>query len=231
MTTVTWPTDIVAQVCDFRLQKNTTRFTSPITRSVQSLDRQGKRWMGMYRFTVGREKGKRIQALLDSGDEFLLWDMAHPFGLPFGENEDQTGIGTSEFADGGSPSITTIFSDGTRFGAANTNIVVRGGHDVGATTLDTRRWLQNGAALNAGDYIEVAGYLYMLTADAVADSLGRATLSLNRGLVTDVDGEEIVVRQRPRARMLLQDDDQNDRPIDPDQVWRFNLSFFEKLPA
>lgn len=75
----TWPSDIIARACDLYLQKNTSRFVSPITRTIQTLDRPGRRWIGQFNFRLGtRARAQRMIATLDKGDSFLLWDMRHP---------------------------------------------------------------------------------------------------------------------------------------------------------
>lgn len=64
-----------ASRCDFYLQKNTTRFSSPITRTMQTLDRAGRRYVARYTFrVVGQEDAQAITAMLTRGDSFLMWD-------------------------------------------------------------------------------------------------------------------------------------------------------------
>lgn len=237
MTTITWPTDLVAQTCDFRLQKNTLRSISPIAKTVQTMDRQGKRWMAQLRFRVGRAKGQRIQALLDSGDEFSLWDMAHSRGLPLGPNLDRSSIAVTYFYTAGSPGGQTRFRDGgsptvrTGFSGGAAGVRIRGGWAVGSSEPLSDGWVANSTPLLGGDYVQIGDYLYMLTEDLDADGFGRAYLPLNRGLLAAAAHRDLITRTRPRAMMLLQDDDQNQRPVTPDQLWEFNLSFFEKLPV
>lgn len=74
--TVTWPSSVIASRVEFYLEKNTTRFVSPITKTVQTLDRNGRRWMASFTFRVfEEEKARLVDAMLDDGDSFLMWDM------------------------------------------------------------------------------------------------------------------------------------------------------------
>lgn len=74
-----WPTDIIADEVDFYLEKNVSNFQSPLVKSIQILDRPGRRWRANYRFVVpGRNNIRRFDALLDSDVVFLIWDMLNP---------------------------------------------------------------------------------------------------------------------------------------------------------
>lgn len=74
-----WPNRLIAQSMDFYLQKNTTRYPSPITKTVQTLDRQGRRWIARIVLRgKGQKFGQYVDALIDRGDSFLLWDMRRP---------------------------------------------------------------------------------------------------------------------------------------------------------
>lgn len=71
-----WPTSVIASRCDFRLQKNFSDFQSPITRTVQRLDRPGRRYVARYTFRgVGQAYGQAMSARINRGDTFLMWDM------------------------------------------------------------------------------------------------------------------------------------------------------------
>lgn len=74
-----WPSRLIAHRLDFYLQKNTTRYPSPITKTVQTLDRQGRRWIARLVLRgKGRKLGQYVDALIDRGDTFLIWDMRRP---------------------------------------------------------------------------------------------------------------------------------------------------------
>lgn len=74
-----WPADIIADEVDFYLEKNVSFMPSPLVKSVQILDRPGRRWRATYRFVVpGRNSIRRFDALLDSDVTFLMWDMLSP---------------------------------------------------------------------------------------------------------------------------------------------------------
>lgn len=74
-----WPLTFDARSVAFYLQKNTTRFASPLTRTIQTLDRPGRRWVAEYVFrVVGHRDGQALDALINRGDSFLMHDMGRP---------------------------------------------------------------------------------------------------------------------------------------------------------
>lgn len=76
----TWPTTqfFIATRCNFYLEKNRGFFISPLAKTIQTVDRPGKRWRANYDFEGNKEWGQTIEALLDKGDTFGLWDMVRP---------------------------------------------------------------------------------------------------------------------------------------------------------
>lgn len=77
-----WPSDICAQAVELYLEKNTARYVSPLSKTIQTLDRPGRRWVGHFTFRTGKRAiAQRIMALLDKGDSFLIWDMRHPYPI------------------------------------------------------------------------------------------------------------------------------------------------------
>jgi len=85
------------------------------------------------------------------------------------------------------------------------------------------------APLDAGDYIEVGGWLYMLIDDAEADGNGRAALSIAPRVRADTAADTLIVRHRPKSPMMLSDDDQPNRSIQVGTVYHYTLSFVEAL--
>lgn len=74
-----WPLTFDARSVAFYLQKNTTRLASPLTRTIQTLDRPGRRWVAEYVFrVVGHRDGQALDALINLGDSFLMHDMGRP---------------------------------------------------------------------------------------------------------------------------------------------------------
>lgn len=76
MSVITWPRDIIASRVEFYMEKNTTRNASPLSKTVQTLDRQGRRWVATFDFRIFVEElARKMDAMLDDGDTFLIWDM------------------------------------------------------------------------------------------------------------------------------------------------------------
>lgn len=74
-----WPTDIIADECDFYMEKNASFFESPIAKTIQVLNRAGRRWVAEYRFVVpGKANFTDFDGLIDSDITFLMWDMVRP---------------------------------------------------------------------------------------------------------------------------------------------------------
>lgn len=232
-----WPTDIVAYRCDFYLRANTSVFQSPVTRSTQRLKRQGQLWMATLSFRLARAKDQRLAAMLALLDgaygTVRVWD--HAQRLPLGENLDRSSLPITYFSSGGSPSVLTGFSSAgspsviTYFYGGAAQVIVQGWHALGSTDVLTDGWYPSITVLKAGDKVEIDERLYLLTADAVSSSIGRATLSVRPPLRADVDHAEVVTRTRPRAEMRLVDDDQPARPADVDGQYERTITLVEVL--
>lgn len=98
-----WPLRVAPSSCDFYLQKNTGRFISPLTKSVQTIDRQGRLWIARFTFRLmGRELGQQMDARLDRGDSFLMWDMRRERPL----NGELTGVALNAAALRGATTLT-----------------------------------------------------------------------------------------------------------------------------
>ena len=220
-----WPDDIVPNACEFFLQHNTTVFESPITRTRQRLRRPGERWMCTASFRLVREKAQRLDALLaklsGSYDTVRLGDWARI--RPSGDNLDKSGIPNTIFSDG------TTFTDGTGFAVPNEIARVRYGEVRGSSTIRTEGWMPDTAPLDAGDYIEVGGWLYMLAEDAFANGVGDSILQVVPRVRETVASQTLLVRQRPKSPMMLIDDDQPNRSIQVGTVYHYTLSFAEAL--
>lgn len=228
-----WPTDLQPYRWNFYLQNRSTVFRSPLTGSRQVLTRQGARWIATGGFRLTRDKAQRFEALLAKmrGQAFTvnLWDLARP--EPRGPALDLSSIAASlwvspggvltHFASHDSPPVLTGFA-----GAA-AGLTVYGSHAIGADTLIIRGFPQYTTQLLAGDYVGLGGYLYMLTDDATANGLNRATLSLNRGLVTAVAHRAAVTLVRPSTPMQLVDDDQPNRGSSSARVFEYSVSLVE----
>lgn len=60
------------------MEKNVTPLPSPLTRTVQILDRPGRRWVAEIEAQGDRNYGRRMDALLDRGLTFGIWDFERP---------------------------------------------------------------------------------------------------------------------------------------------------------
>lgn len=76
-----WPSGLVSGVSrvEMYLQRNVSRSVSPISRTVQELQRQGKRWIATIDVDGDRIVGQLMDALLDRGDSFLVYDFTRPY--------------------------------------------------------------------------------------------------------------------------------------------------------
>jgi hypothetical protein len=199
---VSWPTDIYPYRCDFYLQNNTSTFTSPITRTTQRLRFQGSKWLCEASFHLDRQKSQRIDALLDSQQGAYGSFYLWDFARDAPYN------GTPA----GSQTVTATYARGV------TSVAING-------LPLSQTWLI------AGDLIQIADYLYRITADIAANGSGVGTATLNRGLVEALSGSNPVTLTRPRVEMMLRDDDQPRRSKHYDSLYEYSLQFVEVLPA
>ena len=152
-----WPLTFPARSLALYMQKNTSRFQSPLTRTIQTLDRPGRRWVAeMVIRVVGHANGQALDALLARGDSFLLHDMGRPKPL----NGVITGVqlvgahlrGNTSIAVDGLPASQTWLKAGDYAGIGsklymlNEDVLADG---AGAGTLELNRGLLADAADNA----------------------------------------------------------------------------------
>ncbi|WP_313818722.1 hypothetical protein [Cupriavidus sp.] len=83
MATLDWPDDLVPAKVTWGLQSNTEAFTSPLNRSVQTLERPGARWKVTLEFPPKKDVDVgRLEAFLASlggmAGRFTLWPHARP---------------------------------------------------------------------------------------------------------------------------------------------------------
>lgn len=200
----TWPTDLIPINWGFFRQHNTTLFQSPITRSRQTLQRQGELWMGSGTWLLARADAQRMDALLEmlkgAAVAVDMWDFARP--SPLGSN------------------------------AASGTVEVNGVASAGDTSFGSQGWTpsQTGVLLT-GDLIHIDGYLYRCSQDVSSNGSGIATISLTSALRTDVGGSpsSFIIRTQPKASMFLLDDNQAKPFYDGNQMtYTYNLSFVEE---
>lgn len=229
MSDATWPTDLVPVSCEFFLQFNTTKFSSPITRGSQVLRRQGEAWRCAIKTrpllrAETQAMDARLAKLKGAFGTIKLYDFSRP--EPLGSNLTQSELPNTRFEDSGSPLVRTEFSDGTEFSGGDDVVQVWGAHLFGATQVFTRQWLPStDGLLLAGDYVGIDERLYILTEDVNSDASGRATMSIAPPLKAQVASLTEVVRVRPTANFRLIDDMQPNR--DAGFLTEFHLSFEE----
>lgn len=224
-----WPVDLLPYQWEFYLQPNTRSFVSPITRTRQVLSGQGKRYVGTgsWRF-ADRRDSQRFEAQLDKLDGQVntvnIWDFGHRDGLPLGPALSLAALPVTEFTDG------FRFTDGTAFAGGPQGYTIVGAHAIGDDVVVVRGFPPETPQLYAGDHVGIGGYLYRLTEDQPdPDGLSRASLSLNRPLVTAAAHGAAVTTSRPRTPMQLLDDDQSRRVIGVGAVREYTVSFIEVL--
>lgn len=220
-----WPPEIKPETVSFYLQPNTLLQSSPATRKRRTVRLKGTRWVCEMSIACAREKAQPLEALLDRlrgpSGTVALWD---PDRIdPLGTNLDRGSIGDTRFTD------LTTFTDSTIFDGGPAGIRLLSAYAVGATDIWVDGFPQSTTQLLAGDNVEIGARLYRLTADAVADSLGRAYLYLNRGLLAAAALGDLVTRTRASSPFAMVDDNQPKRASDSAGRNQFNLSFLEVL--
>lgn len=83
-----WPADLVPSKATWGLQSNTETFTSPLNRSVQTVERPGARWKVSLEFPpMEANQTARLQAFLASlggmAGRFTLWPHGRPGTSPY----------------------------------------------------------------------------------------------------------------------------------------------------
>lgn len=163
---------------EWALVSNTQVATSPLSQSVQTLEMPGARWQASLPY-VG---------LTDSDLAALQAFMVALNGQ----------AGRFYLWNMARP---------TPRGSAGGTPVVAGAAQVGKT-LVTSGWTPSTTVLKAGDFFGAGGELKMITADAVSDSSGNATLAFGPALRASPASGSVVVTNRPTAVFRLSADTQ-----------------------
>ncbi|TVO70912.1 hypothetical protein FHP88_15775 [Sedimenticola selenatireducens] len=179
MPTLTWPTSLRPSDMQWRLQTNTTGFTSPFTGKTTTQEWPGARWMATLVYDQWRRHEIQameafLVALRGSAGRFYLWNHARENPL----------------------------------GAATGTPLVNGANQVGANLI-TDGWTPNQAGiLLAGDYIGAGGELKMVIADVDADATGSATIPIEPPLRYSPTDDSAVIVNSPTTTFKLVDDEQ-----------------------
>lgn len=182
----TLPSGRVPSSSVFSLISNTQAFTSPLSRSTQTIELPGARWQFSLTYQNLSDADARVLkafllSLRGAAGRFLLWDHAHP--APAGQAI-------------GSP-------------------IVNGAGQLG-TTINTAGWSSNiTGLLLAGDYIQLGAELKILTADANSNGTGLAALAFEPPLRTSPGNGSSIIIVKPTAVFRLIDDEQDRFQVAP----------------
>lgn len=227
---IDWPTDLAPQTARFWLQPNTQLSESPFSRAQQVLVRAGDRWQAQMAWqTAPAAAAARIEALLAQlrgpANQVRLGDWRRPAPR-----------GTGATWPGGSVASTwtagTAWKAGTTWASLTppTSPRLRVAATRGAATLATWGWAPSQPVLLAGDYVEIAGQLLVLTADAATNAGGIAALQVAPALRAAAEAGTPLVITRARARFRLVDDDQAANDFQPGPATSFSVALVEALP-
>jgi len=95
-------------------------------------------------------------------------------------------------------------------GVAGGAPVVDGGPQTGKS-LAIRGCVAGQLFLAAGDYFQLGTQLFRMTENATADSSGRATLVFESSIRNAAADGAVIITDKPKALMMLADDDQAPR--------------------
>jgi hypothetical protein len=170
----------------FGLETNTQTFTSPLTKAVQRVVLGGARWS----WTFSLPAMKRDKAAVWKAFLDRLEGQGNTFNAYDPDCMSPRGTAT------GTPLVKNASQTGS--------------------SLTTDGWTAGITALKAGDYFAVNGELKRMTADAVADGSGNATLTFKPALRNSPSDNAPLTVQKPTCTMILADDMQS--------TWECNMN-------
>ncbi len=182
MPTLTMPATPGFRSVRFGLRANTQSFTSPLNRSVQTIELPGALWFASFELPLmTRAQAAQWQA--------FLVDLMGASGRFFGFDPD-----------GRTPHGA--------YDSGQDTPLVAGASQTGAS-LATDGWRANGTGLLlAGDYFEVGGELKMVTSQVDSDATGAATVQFRPSLRTSPTDNSVLTLIDPKVTMMLVDDEQ-----------------------
>lgn len=164
---------------NFYLQTNTQTFTSPLNRTVQTVQLGGSRWIA----DVTLRAMKKHEAAVWIAFFLKLKGMSETFYLSDPDYKTPLGVG------GGTPLVNGAGQTGTSL-------------NIDGCPANTLRWLR------AGDYFSLGDELKRLTDDVNINGSGQATLNFeSRIRISPADNFAVVINQ-PKSKMRLVDDSQ-----------------------
>jgi hypothetical protein len=175
MTDYVWPAALIPSASEWRLVANTAAFASPLSGTTRTLGRGGDRWACSLQFNA--LTGEKRARL----QAFLarLRGQTHRAVLPDHAYRKRGALTANFLVNGGSQAGTSLVCDGAAVSVTN--------------------------ALREGDWITVAGYLYMVVADVNTSAGGALTLTITPPLRGSPADNAPVVIDVPTARMMLAD--------------------------
>lgn len=199
MTILTFP-GIIANKMEWSLRSNTQTFSSPLSRTVQTLELPGSHWIATLRFNRLIEDEQRLLMaflvrLRGESGRFYLYDHSLP---------SPRGIGT------GTPLVD---------GASQTG-----------STINTKGWtVSQTNIMKAGDWMEFNGELKMVVEDVNSDAGGLAAITFEPPFRSSpADNATITVNQAP-AIMRLKDDGQTRWSQRPGTLGSFTITAIESF--
>lgn len=200
MTILNMPAGIEVRSINFGLQSNTQQHISPLSRTTQTVEYPGARWMCTY--TLPTQKREDLAAV-----QAFLVKLRGGAGRFYGFNPAATepmGVGT------GTP-------------------LVRGASQTG-TSLITDGWTPNTTGiLKAGDYFSVNNELKMITEDINSDGSGIATLVFEPPLRNSPSDNAVITVNTPTCIMRLVDDDQVNWDVDEGGFYSLSFAAIESF--
>lgn len=175
----------------FGLRTNTQQFISPLSGTTQTQALPGSAWAATYTL-VAKKRADMAEI------QAFLAALQGPAGRFYARVE-------------GSKDLL-----GTGAGTPMVN-----GADQTGRALETDGWDASQTVLKAGDYFQVSNELKMMTADAVSDGSGNATLNFSPPLRARFADNTPIVVSSPTCIMRLVDDGQ--------MQWTTNASGFQDL--
>lgn len=199
MPTLTWPASLPRPSgLTFSLKPNSQSFQSPLTKTTQTMEMPGARWVAVVTWSeLVRAEIRTLRAFLAQlrgrAGRVYLWDMSM---------ETPEGVAT------GTP-------------------LVMGAAQVGSS-LVTDGWTASVTGiLLTGDYIGVGGELKTLIADANSNASGQATLVFEPPLRASPADNAAITLIKPTCIFRLLDDDQDNIPIQAPLRGSITLTFEE----
>ena len=203
MATIDLPSTIgFIKASNFYLETNTQMFTSPINKSVQTVQLSGARW----RADITLRMMKKADAATWIAFFLKMRGMSETF---YGFDPDWK---VNRGAMGGTPLVNGA-------GQTGTSLVIDG------CTPNVTGWLK------AGDYYSVGGELKRLTGDVDTNGSGQATLVGEPYLRTSPADNAAVTITNPKAKMRLVDDSQLSWQSNQHGIYgEKTFSAFESIP-